>query len=77
MKSFLSKSYRHTMGDYVSRIAYKINYKDLGEFVDIEHLKECVDKIDISKLSGDDKKAVELFLKNFDQRDKNNDFDED
>ncbi len=77
VKSFLSRSHRHSMGDYISRVVYKIDYKGLSEFIDLERVKEHIKKIDISKLSGNSKRAVELFLKNFDRKDKNNDFDED
>ena len=77
IQAFLSKSYRHSMGDYVGRTISKINYKSLAEFVELDQIKQRLEKIDTSKLSPEGKKAVELFLKDYDRKDKNNDFDDD
>lgn len=73
---FLSKSHSYGSGDYVSKIKWRVNYKNLQEFTDIAKVKERLEKFDTSRLGEKEKFAVDNFLKNFDKKDKNIDFDD-
>lgn len=75
VKGFLSQSQSYGMGDYVARTKWKINYKNLQEFIDINKAKDRFTKLDTSKLNDREKLAVETFLKDFDKKDKNDDFE--
>lgn len=74
--AFLSKSHSYGSGDYVSKTKWKVSYKNLQEFTDLDKAKERLEKIDIIKLGEKEKFAVEIFLKNFDKKDKNSDWDD-
>lgn len=75
VKAFLSQSQSLSMGDYAAKTRWRIGYKNLQEFVDLSDAKERLNKIEISKLSGREKLAVEIFLKDFDKKDKPDDYD--
>lgn len=75
VKGFLSQGQSFGMGDYVARTKWRISYKNLQEFVDLGKVKQRLEKVDTSKLAEKQKLAVEIFLKDFDKKDKNNDFD--
>ncbi len=75
VKAFLSQGSSYGMDDYVPKIRWRMGYKSLQEFIDLNNAKERLEKIDTSKLSEREKLAVETFLKDFDKKDKPNDFD--
>jgi predicted KAP-like P-loop ATPase len=75
LKNFLSKRSSHTIGDYVSRTAWKMSYKGLRDFINLDEVKKRLEKVKIHELQGKEKLAVETFLRDFDSRDKNIDFD--
>jgi predicted KAP-like P-loop ATPase len=75
VKGFLSQSQSYGMGDYVARTKWKINYKSLQEFIDINKAKDRLANLDTSKLNDREKLAIETFLKDFDKKDKNSDLD--
>lgn len=74
--AFLSKSHTHSSGDYVSKTKWRVNYKSLKEFINLEQAKDRLMKIDLNKVGDKEKFAIELFLKDFDKKDKNTDFDD-
>lgn len=75
LKNFLSRRSSHTLGDYVSRVIWKMDYKGLADFIDLEEAKKRLEKIKIDESQGEEKLAVETFLKNYDSRDKVNEID--
>lgn len=75
VRAFLSQSHSYGSGDYVAKTKWRIGYKNLQEFADLDKTKERLEKIDTSKISDTAKFAVETFLKGFDKKDKNDDFD--
>ena len=70
IKGFLSQSQSFGMGDYTARTNWKMSYKNLKEFIDLDKAKERLGKIDLNKLDEKERFAVETFLKDFDKRDK-------
>jgi len=72
---FISESKSQTIGDYGVKVSKKFNYKSLGDFVDINDVKvkfEEIKKQD-NKLYKDNRQAIDLFLDNFNNRDKADD----
>jgi len=61
IKSFISESFSHGMGDYVSTSKKNINKKAIANFCDIEELDKKIDKLDIDKINPKDKKIIELY----------------
>ena len=57
-------------------LRFSLIYKGLKEFIDLDQTKDRLGKIDTSKIGDKEKFAVDLFLKDFDKKDKNTDFDD-
>ena len=74
--AFLSKSHSYGSGDYVPKTKWRVNYENLQEFTDLAKAKEQLEKLDASRLGEKEKFAVDSFLKNFDKKNRNNDFDD-
>jgi hypothetical protein len=52
-----------------------MSYKGLRDFINLDEVKKRLEKVKIHELQGKEKLAVETFLRDFDSRDKNIDFD--
>jgi len=69
---FVSESRSQTIGDYGVKVVKKFNYKSLADFLDLEQVKTKIEEIkkQNSEEYKDNKEAVDLFLDNFDKKDK-------
>lgn len=76
IKAFLAQSQSMGMGDRVPKLKWRILYKNLKDFVDLDKAKERLEKVDVSKLSEREKLAVEVFLKYFVNKDRADSFDD-
>ena len=75
MAKFVSEIKSQTEGDYYVKIIKRFNYKSLGYFFDLDHLKTKFEEIkkqgsEIYKINNE---IIDQFLENFDQKD-NRDF---
>lgn len=73
---FVSESKSQTIGDYGVKITKKFNYKGFGDFLNLEQTKTKLEGIknQNTELYKNNKAVVDLFLDNFDKKDKG-DFD--
>lgn len=73
---FISESRSQTIGDYGVRVTKRFNYKGLSDFLDLEELKTTMEAIkqENSEQYESNKETIDLFLNNFDKKDKG-DFD--
>jgi hypothetical protein len=69
---FVSEIRSQTFGDYGVKLTKKFNYKSLGDFLDLSEVKTKMEEL--RKQNADmykkDKEAIDLFLDNFDKKDK-------
>jgi len=72
VSKFVSESKSQTIGDYGVKTIRKFNYKSLSNFLDLEQIKTRLEEIKNQKpeLYKDNKVVVDLFLDNFDKKDK-------
>ncbi|MCU7804735.1 MAG: AAA family ATPase [Candidatus Thiodiazotropha sp. (ex Lucinoma borealis)] len=67
---FAGQSTSQTMGDYVSRKNWRINLKNLGDFVSVKVIEPRMRKIHsssgLNNLSDNQQKAIQVFLDTFD-----------
>jgi predicted KAP-like P-loop ATPase len=71
---FVSESPSQTIGDYGVKMTKRFNYKSLGDFFDLDQLKtkfEEMKKKD-AELYRTNNEIIDLFLVNFDKKDKGN-----
>lgn len=69
---FVSETKSQTIGDYGVKITKKFNYKSLCDFIDLSELKlriEAIKRPDDEQYKSN-KETVDLFLDNFDKKDK-------
>lgn len=73
---FISETKSQTIGDYGVKIEKKFNYKSLNDFIDVDQVKEKLEEIkrQNTELCKNNKEAIDLFLDNFDKKEKE-DFD--
>ena len=68
--SFLNKSISHGMSDYVGKIKWRINIKNIEEFVDLKEVEPRIRKIssssDFEQLDARKKLAIRTFLDTID-----------
>lgn len=72
LSKFVSESRSQTIGDYGVKIIKKFNYKSLGDFLDLKSVKtklEEIKKQDAEPYKSN-KETIDLFLNNFDKKDK-------
>lgn len=72
LSKFISESRSQTIGDYGVKVIKKFNYKSLSDFLDLEQIKiklEAVKSQD-TKLYKENKETVDLYLNNFDKKNK-------
>jgi len=74
--AFLSKSHSYGSGDYVAKTKWRVSYKNLKDFIDLDKAKERLEKINTNQLGEKEKFAVDNFLQNFAKKDKNSDWDD-
>jgi len=69
---FILKIKSQTIGDYGIKTNKQFNYKSLRDFIDISEVKRKLEKIKTSngELYNDNKETIDLFLDNYDKRDK-------
>ncbi len=69
---FISESRSQTIGDYGVRVVKKFNYKSLADFLDLEQIKTKLEEIkkQNSEEYKNNKETIDLFLDNFDNKDK-------
>ena len=69
---FVSESRSQAIGDYGVQVVKKFNYKNLSDFLDLEQIKRKLEEIkkQNSEEYNSNKKIVDLFLDNFDKKDK-------
>jgi predicted KAP-like P-loop ATPase len=69
---FVSESKSQTIGDYGVRVIKKFNYKNLNDFLGLEQIKTKLEEIkkQNSEEYNSNKETVDLFLDNFDKKDK-------
>lgn len=69
---FVSESRSQTIGDYGVRVVKKFNYKSLADFLDLEQIKTKLEEIkkQNSEEYNSNKETIDLFLDNFDKKDK-------
>ena len=73
---FISESRSQTIGNYGVRVIKKFNYKSLSDFLNLDQIKtklEGIKKQNSEQYNGN-KEAIDLYLDNFEKKDKN-DFD--
>ena len=74
--SFLTKSTSHSLSDYAEKINWKINIKNIEEFVDLKEVEPRIRKISSSKdfeeLDERKKLAIKIFLDTIDGKIKEN-----
>ncbi|HJP17769.1 MAG TPA: P-loop NTPase fold protein [Nitrospinota bacterium] len=70
--TFVTKSKSQTIGDYGVKVTKKFNYKSLNDFIDLSEIKLKLEEIkkQDSQLYKNNKEAIELFLDNFENKDK-------
>lgn len=75
IKGFSGKSRSYGMGDYVAREHFRINAKDIGDFLDIDKITSRIRKIKksrpFSKYIAEDKNIIDVFLDTIDGKIKN------
>lgn len=69
---FISESKSQTMGDYGVKTIKRLNYKSLGDFFNLDHLETKFQEIkkEGAEIYRTNKEIIDLFLENFDQKDK-------
>jgi len=70
VKAFLHRSYSKSSGDYISKEKKRINYKGMARFVKLEEVKQRVGELNLNILNGEEKEAIELYLRDYDKRDR-------
>lgn len=72
MGIFVSKISSQTFGDYGFKIIKKFNYKSLSDFVDLSEIKMKLENIKNHKIElyQNNREAIDLFLDNFENKDK-------
>lgn len=72
LSKFVSESRSQTIGDYGVKVIKKFNYKSLSNFLDLEQIKTKLEavKSQDTKLYKENKETVDLYLNNFDKKDK-------
>lgn len=72
LSKFKVETKSQTIGDFGVRRVKKFNYKSLSNFADLENIKALIEKIkeENPPLYEDNKETFDLFLNNFDIRDK-------
>lgn len=63
LRAFLQRSTSHGVGDYVSRVHWRMNLKNIEEFVSLDAVRQKVDQIDQTNLSEKEQTAIRTFLK--------------
>ena len=69
---FVSENRSQTIGDYGIKIVKKFNYKSLADFIDLDQIKTKLEEIkkQNSEEYNSNKETVDLFLDNFNKKDK-------
>lgn len=69
---FVSETKSQTFGDYGVKVTKKFDYKSLGDFVNLTNIKQKLEEMkkQDSELYKNNKETIELFLDNFDKKDK-------
>jgi len=69
---FITESKSQTIGDYGVKISKKLNYKSLGDFINLEQVKTKLEEMknQNNELYKGNKETIDLFLNNFDKKDK-------
>lgn len=72
ISKFVSKSKKQIMGDYGYRTEKKFKYKELNSFINLKQIKQRLEKVKATKtnLYVNNKAVLDLFLGNFDDKDK-------
>lgn len=72
LSKFISESRSQTIGDYGVKVIKKFNYKSLSDFLDLEQIKTKLEAIknQNTDLYKENKETVDLYLNNFDKKDK-------
>jgi len=76
IRAFLGRSVSYGMGDYTGKVNWRMDLKDIGEFIDPKSIEPRIRNIyenDLAKYSEKQKIAVETFLDYFDGKKKLND----
>jgi predicted KAP-like P-loop ATPase len=64
--AFVGKSYSHGMGDYVSRVEWRINLKSVANFIAVDELtpkvRTIVGSAEFQNLSQDNQRALQTFI---------------
>jgi predicted KAP-like P-loop ATPase len=73
---FISETKSQTIGDYSVKTSKTFNYKNLNDFIDLDQMKAKLEEIkkQNTELYKNNKEAIDLFLDNFEKKDKG-DFD--
>jgi predicted KAP-like P-loop ATPase len=72
LSKFVSESRSQTIGDYGVKVIKKFNYKSLSDFLDLEQIKTKLETLrsQDAELYKENKETVDLYLDNFDKKDK-------
>lgn len=72
LDKFISEERSQTMGDYGIRVIKRFNYKNLKDFADLNDIKSKLEKFkeDNADQYNNNKELIDLFLNNFDKKDK-------
>jgi predicted KAP-like P-loop ATPase len=72
ISKFISESRSQAIGDYGLKVTKRFNYKGLSDFLDLEELKTRMEAIkqENSEQYESNKETIDLFLNNFDKKDK-------
>lgn len=76
VRAFLGRSVSYGMGDYTGKVNWKINLKDIEEFIDIKIIEKRLREFDSTKLeefTEKEKLAINTFLDFYDGKRKFND----
>src|SRR3990167_4888183 len=69
---FISETKSQTIGDYGVKITKKFNYKSVNDFIDLKEIKTKLEEVkkQDNELYKSNKESIDLFLDNFDKKDK-------
>ena len=69
---FISETKSQTIGEYGVKIKKRFNYKSLHDFLDLEQIKIKLEEMknQDSEIYKDNKETIDLYLNNFDKKDK-------
>lgn len=63
LRAFLYRSASYGMGDFVPQYRWKLALKNLSVFVGLDQIEQRVREMDESRLNGQERRAVESFMK--------------